>query len=123
MMLAGCSNGGGGNDGGTDATAETGPQTCTADTSCSSSGQQCWFAIDGGCGLSGSQGVCLTYIAPQMCTPNVACGCDGTTVTLCGPAGYVDRFSAYAGPCPMSDAGPEASVDAGLDGSDDGTGE
>ena len=107
------SNGDGGADGSGD--GNQAPPVCLGDFDCPSAGEKCWFVIDGGCSVANQNGVCLPYTQPDNCAPNVAnvaCGCDNTTISVCGPAGYVDRTSNYAGACP-SDAG----VDAGDDGS------
>lgn len=116
-MLAGCSNGGGSNDGGTDGTtSETGANTCTSDVDCSKSGDHCYFPITGGCS---SVGTCITYSQPASCTPNVACGCDNTTISVCAPTGYVTFPAKASGAC-IDDGGTDApATDGATDATDD----
>jgi hypothetical protein len=111
-LVNGCSNGSGNPDASTDASGDAAPVTCTGDSDCPSISESCYFPINGGCVLSGLTGVCLNYTQPMSCTPNIACGCDGTTINICAPAGYVDRASRSAGACPMSDAGMDTGSDA-----------
>ena len=113
----GCSNSGNGGDASTDGNGDAPPITCAGDYDCPSAAY-CFFVIDGGCSVSGVNGVCLFYTQPPNCTPNVACGCDGTTVSVCAPAGYTNRVSNYAGPCPYVDAGSDAD-DGATDGGTD----
>ncbi len=120
VSLCGCSNGGNGGDASTDGSGEAAPTTCAGDNDCPGAGSFCYFVIDGGCSISGVSGVCLFYTQPQTCTPNVSCGCDGTTISICAPSGYVNRQSNYAGPCP-ADAGTDAGTDAATDGATDGS--
>jgi hypothetical protein len=109
-------------DAGTDASGDgyQASPVCLGDFDCPNTGESCWFVIDGGCTVQNQNGVCLPFTAPADCTAstNVACGCDGTTISVCAPAGYVDRTSNRAGACP-SDAGP--GTDGGTDdaGTDD----
>ncbi len=113
LSICACSNGGGGSDAGADAgDAGQPPSPCSTDTDCPSLGQHCYFVIDGGCSLQNLKGVCMAFTAPDPCPGNVACGCDGTTITACAPAGYVDRSSNFAGACPsdggvITDGSPE----------------
>lgn len=112
LASSACSNGGGGgNDAGADALPETGPTACTSDTDCPMIGYTCWYPINGGCTLQGMNGQCLFYSQTSMCVPNVGCGCDGTTISVCGPPGVVNRPSQMSGVCPMSDAGPDVITD------------
>ena len=111
-MLFICACNGGdpsGGDGGVDAAGDmsTTPQTCAGDFDCPSSGSKCWFTIDAGCSVLSLKGVCKSFTPPDKCAPTVACGCDGTTISVCAPQGYVDRPSNYAGPCP-DDGGTDA---------------
>ena len=115
-LAAACSNASPAADAGADAgpDARTTPTSCTFDFDCPSGGQRCFFPIDGHCTVAGQSGTCMDFTEPDACQPNVACGCDGTTVSACAPAGYVDRSSNFAGPCPAPEAGP-------ADGSSDAT--
>jgi len=113
-LLVACSNNGGN---GADASADAAPDQnapvgCLTDSECPAAGDHCYFAIDAGCSIAGSNGVCLYYAQTAGCTPNVACGCDGTTISVCAPPGYVDRVSNYAGACP-SDGGTDGGADDG----------
>ena len=90
------------------------PKTCAGDFECPSAGSKCWFAVDGGCTIQSQKGVCISFTPPDKCAPTVACGCDGTTISVCAPVGYVDRTSNSAGACP-DDGGAEAATDAGTD--------
>ena len=111
LFVAACSNGGGSNDGGTDGTtSDVSPNACTSDVDCVNAGAHCYFAITGGCSATGT---CITYSPPATCTPNVACGCDDTTISVCAPAGYVTFPASAANACP-DDGGTDAS-DAGND--------
>jgi hypothetical protein len=114
VALAGCSNGGGGS---TDASAEASPESgtagCTGDLDCSNVSDRCFFPVTGDCTQTGPVGTCMPYTAPASCTPTVACGCDGTTISVCAPDGYVDRPSSGLGACPATDGGDDASMDAG----------
>ena len=117
-----CSPGGGGSDAGGDVTTGGDGATggCTTELDCPSVGDRCYFAIDAGCSTAGRTGKCMPYTAPASCTPNVACGCDGTTISECAPDGVVDRPSAGAGACPPSDdAGDDAATDAASDATGD----
>jgi len=107
VALAACSNGSGAPDASTDAEADGGTGTCTGDFDCPNASDSCFFAINGGCGENELSGTCIPYTPPASCaTPNVACGCDGTTISVCAPAGYVNRPSSGPGECPpMPDAG------------------
>lgn len=109
VVAAACSNTAPPADAGGDATADSGnpPAKCTGDFDCSSAGQHCFYVIDGHCSFANVTGTCMDFVEPDACTPNVACGCDGTTISVCGPAGYVNRSSNFAGPCPI-----DASADA-----------
>ena len=120
-VAAACSPSGGGDDGGSDAPSggDAGNGGCTFDDDCPNLGDKCLFAIDGGCTVAGRTGTCIAYSTPSSCTPNVACGCDGTTISVCAPAGYVDRASMSAGACPESDAGTDGGADASDDGASD----
>jgi len=114
VAAAGCSNGGGGSDASTDSpAADVATGGCTTDLDCPNIGDHCYFAIDAGCTITGTLGKCMAYTQPSTCTPNVACGCDGTTISVCAPAGYVDRPSMGAGACPPSDAGDDGASDDG----------
>ena len=97
------------NDASADAPVETGPIPCTSDPDCPSAGDHCWFPVNGMCTLTGMQGQCNSFMAMAGCTPNLACGCDGTTISVCGPPGLTNRPSNTAGACPQSDAGVDAS--------------
>ena len=109
-LASACSPSGGGNDGGSDATPDGAQNnSCTGDFECTSAGDHCFFPIDGGCTVQGRSGTCVAYQAPSSCTPNVSCGCDGTTISVCAPPGLVDRASMSAGACPVVDAGDDAS--------------
>lgn len=123
MALVACSSDSNSTDGGTDAPTDTKTATaCSGDFDCPSAGDHCYFAIDGGCTIQGLSGVCMNYSQPASCTPNVACGCDGTTISICAPAGYVDRSSRNAGACPPGDSGVDASdADLGDSASDAAT--
>lgn len=115
LVLCACSNGGGGNDAGADGGDGGKPlASCSTDSDCANIGDHCFYVIEGGCSLQNLKGVCMGYTAPANCTPNVACGCDGTTISVCAPAGYVDRASRNAGACPApQDAGTDTgSADA-----------
>src|SRR5438874_2735322 len=102
IVMCGCSGDSSTTDAGADATADTapGPQPCAGDFDCPSSGSKCWFVVDGGCSVQNLKGVCLSFTPPDKCAPTVACGCDGTTISVCAPQGYVDRSSNFAGACP-----------------------
>ncbi len=113
LGVCACSNGGGGNDAGSDAgDGGNAPVSCSSDSDCPNIGDHCFFVIDGGCSLQNLTGVCMGYTAPASCTPNVACGCDGTTISVCAPAGYVDRSSRNAGACPADAGTDDGSTDA-----------
>jgi hypothetical protein len=116
IFLCACNGDSSQTDAGADATGDgsTGPQACAGDFDCPSSGSKCWFVVDGGCTLKSQTGVCMSFTAPDKCAPTVACGCDGTTISVCAPAGYVDRPSNSAGACP-DDGGADSSADAGTD--------
>lgn len=103
-------------DAGPDATGDGNnpPQVCAGDFDCPSAGNKCWFTIDAGCGVQSLKGVCMSFTPPDKCAPTVACGCDGTTISICAPAGYVDRPSNYAGPCP-DDGGADVVTDGGTE--------
>jgi len=115
FFLCACNGDSSSGDGGSDAAGDgnTGPQACAGDFDCPSAGNKCWFTVDAGCGVQSLKGICLSFTPPDNCTPTVACGCDGTTISVCAPQGYVDRPSNYAGACPddggadASDASPE----------------
>lgn len=111
VALAACSNPpGGGVDASSDSATEGGTATCTGDFNCPSASDRCFFAINAGCGQNELRGTCIPFTTPPSCTPNVACGCDGTTISVCAPDGYVDRPSSGPGPCPPSaDGGDDAS--------------
>jgi hypothetical protein len=118
-FLAACSNGGGSTDAGADS-GDGGPpgSSCSTDNDCPSIGDHCYYVIDGGCSLQNLKGTCMAFSPPANCTANVACGCDGTTITVCAPAGYVDRSSNHAGACPVIDSGvTDGSADASADAS------
>jgi hypothetical protein len=121
LALLGCSDGGTSGDAAVDSStdADAGPATCVADFDCPNVGDHCFFPVDGGCTLQGRQGTCMAFTATPGCTATVACGCDGTTITVCAPDGYVDRPSVSAGACPPMDGGS----DAGDDGSSDAAAE
>ncbi len=105
---AACNGGSGSNDASTDGASDgSQPATCQTQFDCKNAGDLCFYPVNGGCTLQGDQGVCFSYNAAPNCTPNVACGCDGTTISVCAPAGYVNRFSQSAGACPVSDAGAD----------------
>ena len=101
-------------DGGADATNDVAIQKtpCSGNFDCPNSGDKCWFVVDGGCTLQNSKGSCLPFTPPDKCAPTVACGCDGTTISVCAPVGYVDRSSNNAGACPAIDAGNDGAADA-----------
>jgi len=117
VLLLGCSDNSSATDSGTGGDGAKTPAACTADFDCQSAGDHCYFPADGGCSIQGLKGVCQNFTAQPGCTPNIACGCDGTTVTVCAPGTSVDRPSNFAGACPVSDAGVEAGDDAGTDAS------
>jgi len=116
MLAAACSSGSpavdAGSDGATDGSKPN--ASCTFDYDCASAGQRCFFPIDGHCTVAGQTGTCMDFQEPDACQPNVSCGCDGTTISVCAPAGYVDRSSNFSGPCPAPEAGPvtDGSADA-----------
>jgi len=113
IFLCACNGDSSNGDGGvTEAGSDvpTAPPKCAGDFDCPNAGSKCWFAVDGGCTVQGVMGVCMSFTPPDKCAPTVACGCDGTTISVCAPAGYVDRSSNYAGPCP-DDGGTDAGVD------------
>jgi hypothetical protein len=110
IVLCGCNGDSSATDGGTEAASDTKqpPATCTSDSDCPSVGNKRWFPVDGGCGVQQNTGTCISFSPPDKCAPTVACGCDGTSISVCAPAGYVDRPSNYAGACP-DDGGADAS--------------
>jgi hypothetical protein len=116
LFLLGCNGDDSGHDAGPDATSDVAAPTtpCSGDFDCPNSGEKCWFVVDGGCTLQNLKGSCLPFTPPDKCAPTVACGCDGTTISVCAPVGYVDRPSNTAGAC--------ATVDSGADAGDDGGG-
>jgi len=120
IFLCACNGDSATGDGGSDAAADgnVGPQVCAGDFDCPSSGSKCWFVVDGGCSLQSLKGVCMSFTPPDNCAATVACGCDGTTISECAPAGYVDRQSNSIGACP-NDAGVDAGDDGGADASTD----
>ena len=110
LFAVACSNTAPAVDGGADGSSSDSanpPTKCTGDFDCPSAGQHCFFVIDGHCSFANVTGTCMDFAEPDACQPNVACGCDGTTISVCGPAGYVNRSSNFAGPCPV-----DASADA-----------
>jgi hypothetical protein len=117
LMPLACSGDDTKTDGGPDATSDVGPTktACSGDFDCPNSGEKCWFVVDGGCTLQNLKGFCLPFTQPDKCAPTVACGCDGTTISVCAPVGYVDRPSNTAGACPGGDAGDDGASDAGSD--------
>ena len=115
VFICACNGDSSNGDGGSDATSDgTAPQVCAGDFDCPSAGSKCWFVADGGCSVQSLKGVCMTFTPPDKCAPTVACGCDGTTISVCAPQGYVDRPSNNVGACP-SDAGSETGTDGGAD--------
>ncbi len=117
VMVVACSNGGGNGDAGPDGTtSDTGANTCTSDVDCVKSGDHCYFPMTGGCS---SPGTCITYSQPVTCTPNVACECDNTTISVCAPAGYVTFPVKATGAC-VDDGGTDAdsATDATADADD-----
>ena len=119
LAVAACSNnGGGGSDASTDSSSGDGAAGCAGDYDCPNVSDHCFYPIDLGCSTAGPVGTCMPYTAPSNCTPTVACGCDGTTISVCAPAGYVDRPAAGPGACPPSDAGDDGATDDGA--TDDG---
>ncbi len=116
-----CSPGAGSGDAGADGSTAGDSATggCTTELDCPSIGDRCYFAIDAGCSTAGRTGTCMPYTAPASCTPNVACGCDGTTISECAPDGFVDRPSAGPGACPPSDAGDDADDGSASDAASD----
>ncbi len=115
LGLLACSDNTSTTDGGNSGDSAKGPTTCNADYDCPSGGDHCYFPADGGCSLQGNKGVCQNFTAQLGCTPNVACGCDGTTISVCAPGASVDRPSNFPGACPLGDAGVEAGDDSGDD--------
>jgi hypothetical protein len=119
FILLACSNNSGGADASSDSPVDQNTQTtCFSDVDCEAVGDHCFYAITGGCSLGGSTGVCINYSQPATCTPNVACGCDGTTISVCAPDGYVTRLSAGPGACPDDGGLPESSTTDASDASD-----
>jgi hypothetical protein len=117
LLVCGCNGDSNGADASSDATNDGKPsKACSGDFDCPNIGDKCWFVVDGGCSLQNLSGTCMAFTPPDKCAPTVACGCDNTTISVCGPAGYVDRSSNFAGPCP-DDGGAEAATDASSDAS------
>ena len=118
LAAAACSNSsGGGSDASTDSPNGDGATGgCAGDYDCPNVSDHCFYPIDLGCSTAGQVGTCMGYTAPSNCTPTVACGCDGTTISVCAPDGYVDRPASGPGACPPSDAGDDGATDAADDG-------
>ncbi len=114
LLAAACSSTPAPGDGGTDAAGDGGnpPTTCTGDFDCPSASQHCYFPMDGHCTVQGETGTCMEFQEPDACQPNVSCGCDGTTISVCAPAGYVNRVSNFSGPCPADAGTADGSTDA-----------
>jgi len=76
----------------------------------------CAYPIADACGATGR---CLPYTPVAGCDSDLACACDGTTVSLCAPSGYAAQPVAAIGSCDgggadasSSDASADASADA-----------
>ena len=75
----------------------------------------CAYPVADACGATGR---CLPYATDAGCS-DLACACDGTTVSLCAPPGYATQPVVALGSCDgggtdasSSDASAEASADA-----------
>lgn len=114
-----CSNDSGGTDASTDASTDA-PDAggCAGDFDCPNASDHCYFPISGGCS---TLGICSPFVPSSNCTPTTACGCDGTTISVCAPDGYVDRPATGAGACPPSDAGDDGATEDATDDAADAT--
>jgi hypothetical protein len=98
------------NSSGPDASGDASGRFCVAARDCPAA-FVCAYPIADACGASGR---CLPY--GIACDASAACGCDGTSVPLCAPAGFAPKPVKSESACnaPPSDAG----IDAGSDASD-----
>jgi len=115
----------GDNNSAPDASGDAAGRFCVAARDCPST-MVCAYSIATGCSADG--GICLPFDGgsdPQNCNAPLACGCDGTNVMLCAPAGYSPETpvaSTNACNAPPNDAGDDASDDASAsDAGDAGT--
>jgi hypothetical protein len=116
VVVLGCSNNSGGSDASTDSPSDqSSAASCTSDPDCPNAGDHCYYKIGGGCSIAGSSGTCITFAPSAGCTPNVACGCDDTTISVCAPDGYVTFPNAMSGACPASDASTDAPSESSTD--------